>query len=216
MAKFETRLTFVQIGLGLAFTAALVQAARLQLLQGSEFAAEATRARTVREVLPARRGAIRDRNGVPLAITQEYYHIGVAPNEFRDLDAGLRTVARALAISSDRLRRDVRSGRNWIYYHGPFTAAQVEPLRALKGVHLEGEFARFYPARGLARPIIGVLDPDSAAGGSELELIDALEALNADGGDVVFLDPQSGEVLALASRQAGGSSVRPSTVSDPF
>src|SRR6478736_10248984 len=128
MAKFETRLTFVQIGLGLAFTAALVQAARLQLLQGSEFAAEATRSRTVREVLPARRGAIRDRNGVPLAVTQEYYHIGLAPNEFADLASGIRTTARALGMDPERIRRDVRSGKSWIYYHGPFTAAQVDPL----------------------------------------------------------------------------------------
>lgn len=272
MAKFETRLTFVQIGLGLAFTAAVVQAARLQVLQGSEFSAEARRSRMAREVLPARRGAIRDRTGVPLAITQEYYHIGLAPNEFRDLDAGLRTVARALSIPADRLRRDARSGRSWIYYHGPFTAAQVDPLRDLKGVHLEGEFARFYPARGLARPVIGVLDPDSAVGGSGLEmvldsvlrgvpgeatvikdrmgrryesperrlrspipggdvyltldaelqdiaeqgLVDALEAMDADGGDIVFMDPRSGEILALASRQAGGSSARPSSITDPF
>ncbi|HWA40920.1 MAG TPA: hypothetical protein VG712_04860, partial [Gemmatimonadales bacterium] len=143
MAKFETRLTVVQAGLGLALAAALVQAARLQLVRGREFAAEAERARTVREVLPARRGAILDRNGVRLAITQEYYHVGLAPNEFTDAAAAVRTVARALRMDPDRVRRDTRSGRNWIYYHGPFTAAQVEPLRALKGVHLEGEYARF-------------------------------------------------------------------------
>ncbi len=272
MAKFETRLTVVQVGLGLFFAAAVVQAARLQLLQGSEFAAQASSGRMAREVLPARRGAIRDRSGVPLAITQEYYHVGIAPNEFLDQSAGIRAVAKALDISADRIRRDVRAGKSWIYLHGPFTAGQVTSIRALKGVHLEGEFARFYPARGLARPIIGTLDPDSAAGGSGLELVldsmlrgipgeatvqkdlrgrlydspnrrlrspvaggdvyltldaelqeiaeqalvDALEALHADGGDVVFLDPRSGEVLALASRQSGGSSLRPSTVTDPF
>jgi len=51
---------------------------------------------------------------------------------------------------------------------------------------------------------------------AEQGLVDALEALNADGGDVVFLDPRSGEILALASRQSGGSSLRPSSVTDPF
>jgi cell division protein FtsI (penicillin-binding protein 3) len=272
MAKFETRLTVVQVGLGLAFLAALVQAARLQVVQGSEYAAQATRARTAREVLPARRGAIRDRTGVPLAITQEYFHVGLAPNEFVDGAAATRAVSRALGISLDRLRRDLRAGKSWIYLHGPYTAGQVATLRDLKGVHLEGEFARFYPSRGLARPIIGVLDPDSAAGGSGLELVldsmlrgvpgeatvlkdrmgrrydspsrrlrspiaggdvfltldaelqeiaeqglvDALEALEADGGDIVFLDPRTGEILALASRQAGGSSARPSSITDPF
>ncbi len=272
MAKFETRLTVVQVGLGLALLAAVVQAGRLQLVRGREFAGEAERARTVREVLPARRGAIRDRNGVPLAITQEYYHIGLAPNEFADPATAVRVVARALGIDADRIRGEMRSGKSWIYYHGPFTAAQVESIRALKGVHLEGEFARFYPAQGLARPIIGTLDPDSAVGGSGLELVldsvlrgvpgettvqkdragrrydspsrrlrspipggdvyltldaelqdiaeqglgDALEALDADGGDIVFLDPRSGEILALASRQSGGSSSHPSSITDPF
>lgn len=272
MAKFETRLTVVQVAVGLAFVAAGVQAARLQLLRGREFAAEAERSRNVREVLPARRGAIRDRNGVPLAITQEFFHVGLAPNEFGDAGATLRAAATALQLPIDRLRRDTRSGKSWLYYHGPFTAAQVEPLRPLKGVHLEGEYARFYPAQGLARPLIGAYVADSASGGSGLELVldsvlrgipgeamvqkdlagrrydspsrrvrtptpggdvyltldaelqdiaeqglhDALEALQADGGDIVFLDPRSGEILALASRQAGGSSARPSSITDPF
>ena len=272
MAKFETRLTVVQLGLGLAFVAALGQAARLQLVRGREYAAEAERSRNVREVLPAERGAIRDRNGVPLAITQEYYHVGLAPNEFGDPTATVRAVAQALGLPADRLRRDARSGKSWLYYHGPFTAAQVEAIRPLKGVHLEGEFARFYPAQALARPLIGSFQADSASGGSGLELVldsvlrglpgeamvqkdlagrryeapsrrvrapvnggdvyltldaelqdiaeqglnDALEALQADGGDIVFLDPRSGEILALASRQAGGSSARPSSITDPF
>ena len=272
MAKFETRLTVVQAGLGLALVAALVQAGRLQLVQGREFAAQAERARTVREVLPAKRGAILDRNGVRLAVTQEYYHIGLAPNEFTDASAAVRTVARALRMDPDKVRRDTRSGRQWIYYHGPFTAAQVEPLRSMKGVHLEGEFARFYPEQLLARPIIGTYNTDTTIGSSGLELVldsllrgvpgeatvqkdragrrydspsrrlvspipggdvyltldaelqdiaeqglaDALQALDADGGDIVFLDPRSGEILALASRQSGGRFSRPSSITDPF
>ena len=33
---------------------------------------------------------------------------------------------------------------------GPYTASDVEPLRAFKGVHLEGDFLRFYPSQRLA------------------------------------------------------------------
>ncbi|HEU4569694.1 MAG TPA: hypothetical protein VFS07_03910, partial [Gemmatimonadales bacterium] len=105
MAKFDTRLTFVQVGLAAGLVLVLAQSARLQLVRGSTYAAEAERSRTAHEVLPARRGAIRDRNGVPLAITQEYYHVGIAPNELADPGADARTIARALGLPPDRLRR---------------------------------------------------------------------------------------------------------------
>ena len=129
MAKFETRLTVVQVGLGLAFVAALAQAGRLQLVRGREYAAEAERARNVREVLPARRGAIRDRNGVPLAITQEYFHVGLAPNEFNDAGATLRAVSRALDLSSDRLRRAVLD-RRFVLQPARFQARDRQPADA--------------------------------------------------------------------------------------
>ena len=46
---------------------------------------------------------------------------------------------------------------------------------------------------------------------------EALSAMKAEGGDVVFLDPNSGELLALASRQqarSGMRSLRASTFTD--
>ncbi len=62
-------------------SAILARAAQLQLVQGERWAEQAERQRTERAVLPARRGALYDRNGVPLAVSQEFYHVGVAPNE---------------------------------------------------------------------------------------------------------------------------------------
>jgi cell division protein FtsI (penicillin-binding protein 3) len=224
-------------------------------------------------VLPARRGALYDRNGVPLAVTQEFYHVGIAPNELDDPTAARRLLVRSLGVPAAALDREFRSGKRWIYLHGPYNATQVQPLRPLSGVHLEGSFQRFYPSRDLARPIIGGLQADRAAGGAGLELAldsiltgrpgeavllkdragrrydspsrlvrdpvagndvvltidaelqeiaerglaDALEAMKAEGGDVVFLDPKTGELLALASRQVHPGSVpRASTFTDPF
>lgn len=274
MARPQTRIAAIQFGFALGVIAILARAAQLQLMQGGRWAEQAQRQRTERIILPARRGALFDRNGVPLAVSQEFYHVGVAPNELADVRA-VQLLSRHLGISRAALERDLRTGKRWIYFHGPFTATRVQPLRRLAGVHFTGEFQRFYPSRALARPIIGGLAPDGPAGGAGLELSldsiltgepgeavllkdragrrydspsrlvrepvpgndviltldaelqeiaergldDALAEMKADGGDVVFLDPTNGELLALASRQtrvSGIGSARASTFTDPF
>jgi cell division protein FtsI (penicillin-binding protein 3) len=77
------------------------------------------------------------------------------------------------------------------------------------------------PARLVRRPTSGndvVLTIDSELQEiAERGLADALAAMQAEGGDVVFLDPKTGELLALASRQVDPGSVpRASTFTDPF
>jgi cell division protein FtsI (penicillin-binding protein 3) len=52
---------------------------------------------------------------------------------------------------------------------------------------------------------------------AERGLDEAVTQMRAEGGDVVFLDPNTGELLALASRQAaGGGAPSASTFTDPF
>ena len=274
MARPLARIAAVQFGFALSVAAIVARAAQLQLVQGDRWAEQAQRQRTERVVLPARRGALYDRNGVPLAVSQEFYHIGIAPNELANPRSTGQLLSRQLGVSWPSLQQDLRSKR-WIYFNGPFTATQVQRLRRLDGIHLTREFQRFYPSRTLARPIIGGLSPDGPAGAAGLELSldsiltgqpgeavllkdragrrydsparvirepvpgddviltidaelqeiaergleDALRAMKAAGGDVVFLDPINGQLLALASHQAGtrGAGVpRASTFTDPF
>lgn len=275
MTRPQTRIAVVQFAFALGVIAILARTAQLQLLQGDKWAQQAQRQRTERTVLPARRGALYDRNGVPLAISQEFYHVGVAPNELADSPRTIQLLTRHLEVPRSVLTRDIRARKRWIYFHGPFTASQVQPLRKMDGIHLTGDFQRFYPSRALARPIIGGLSPDGPVGAAGLELSldsiltgqpgeavllkdragrrydsparlvrepvagndvvltidaelqeiaergldDALVQMKAEGGDVVFFDPTSGELLALASRQRGTSSsgsLRASTFTDPF
>jgi cell division protein FtsI (penicillin-binding protein 3) len=275
MAKPLIRISAIQFGFLLVILGIVARAAQLQLVQGDQWAEQARRQRTERTVLPARRGGLYDRNGIPLAISQEFYHVGIAPNELTDRRTASGLIARHLGVPRDGLSRDIRTGKRWIYFHGPFSASQVQPLRTMAGVHLTRDFQRFYPSRSLARPIIGGLSGDRPAGAAGLELSldsiltgepgaavllkdragrrydspsrlirdplpghdisltldaelqeiaergldDALRAMRAEGGDVVFLDPTNGELLALASRQAGKSgfsSTRASTFTDPF
>src|SRR6185503_9452818 len=270
MAKPLVRIAAVQLGFVLVIAAILARAAQLQLFQGERWAEQSRRQRTERAVLPARRGTLFDRNGVPLAVTQEFYHVGVAPNELFNRGAAVRLLSAQLELPATQIDRDL-ARKKWAYWHGPFTASQVQRLRGVSGIHLEGELLRFYPAKDLARPIIGGLSTEHSAGASGLELsldsvltgqpgeavllkdrqgrrydspsrlvrepvagrdvlltidtelqeiaerglADALDEMRAEGGDVVFLDPATGELLALASRHAGGVSAA-STITDPF
>lgn len=273
MAKPTARIAAIQFGFALGILAVLTRAAQLQIVDAERWEREASRQRTEKVVLPARRGALYDRNGTPLAITQEFYHIGIAPNELEDIRSAFVLLVRNLGVSAPALNREFQARKHWIYLHGPFNATQVQALRRVKGIHLTGEFQRFYPSRDLARPIIGGLNPDRPVGAAGLEgaldslltgrageavllkdragrrydspsrktrdplpgndvtltidaelqeiaergLDDAIAQMRAEGGDVVFLDPNSGELLALASRQAaGGGMPSASTFTDPF
>src|SRR5213083_840070 len=243
MARPAVRIQVVEFGVLVGLALLVGRAVQVQILHGRRWAEEAQAQRTERIVLQARRGALYDRHGTPLAVTQETYHVGIAPNELR--------------------------GR-YAYFAGPYSALEVQPLRSVRGVHLEPVLNRFYPDPAVARATIGRLG-DDGLGASGLErtldsllagragaavvlkdragreyesparviappvpgldvvltldaelqeiaqraLDDALRRMDADAGDVVMLDPRTGEVLALASRQRDGSA-RPSAFTDTF
>src|SRR5216117_4061242 len=272
MAKPLVRLRVVEIVLGAALLALVLRAGQVQLLEGRRYAASAKAQRTERVVLEARRGTLFDRHGLGLALTQETYHVGVAPNELRDPTRDAAAIAHQLRLAPRDVERGLR--RRYAWFAGPFTTAEVQPLRSTRGVHLEPLLRRFYPSSDLARAVIGRLGDDGRGGGgggaglerlldsllagtpgaavvlkdragreyesparviaepvagndvvltidAELQEIaqraldDAIDNMEADGGDVVMLDPASGEVLSVASRRADGS-MRPSAFTDTF
>lgn len=274
MAKPAARILALQVTLGAAGLLVLGRAAHLQLVRGGELAERARQERTRTREIEARRGTIYDRNGAQLAVTRTKYHVGLALDQVRDTAKVIARVARQVGIRPDSLRRAFRRSRTrWLYFHGPFTATQIEPIRRLRGVHTEEVFLRAYPEEGLARPIVGGLSPEGTRRGAaglerhldsllagtpgltvdlkdrtgrrfespgrrmrepraghdviltldaELQgiaehgLSEALRAFDARAGDVVFLDPRTGEILALASRTEQGSAASASAFTGVF
>ena len=268
MAKAVVRLQVVEAGIFVALALLAGRAAQVQIGQGRRWAEEAQAKRTERIVLAARRGTLLDRHGTPLGLTQETYHVGIAPNELRDPAADGALIARRLGIPARAWQLALR--KRYAYFAGPYSGLEVQPLRTIRGVHLEAVLNRFYPAPDLARATIGRLGDDGhgASGlektldtllagragaavvlkdreGREYEsparviappesgldvvltldadlqeigqraLDEAVRRMDADGGDVVMLDPATGEVLALASRHRDGGA-RPSAFTDTF
>ena len=148
MAQPVVRLRVVEVAVFLGLLLLLGRAAQVQLLQGRRWAEEARARRTERIVLPARRGALLDRHGAPLALTQETYHVGIAPNELRDPAQDGELIARRLGISGRAWQQALR--QRYAYFGVPYSALEVEPLRRVRGVHLEPMPSRFYPARSTA------------------------------------------------------------------
>src|ERR687889_2940126 len=108
MARPQARIAVVQIAFALGVAAIIARAAQLQLFQGDRWTQQAQRQRTERVVLPARRGALYDREGVPLAVSQEFYHVGVAPNELADSRHAVRLLTRHLGVSRQAVERELR------------------------------------------------------------------------------------------------------------
>jgi len=179
----------------LALLVLLGRAAEVQVVQGHRWAALATAARTERVVLPARRGTLSDRRGAPIAVTQETYHVGIAPNELKDPAGDGQAIGHALRLSTADLRRALR--QRYAYFGGPYGAAAVEPIRTLRGVHLEPVLNRFYPSPGLAGAVIGRVD-DDGRGASGLErTLDSLVA-GVPGSAVVLKDRAGREYVSPA------------------
>src|SRR5213596_1561043 len=268
MARPAVRIQVVEFGVLVGLALLVGRAAQVQILHGRRWAEEAQAQRTERIVLQARRGTLSDRHGTPLAVTQETYHVGIAPNELRDPTADGALISRRLGLTARGWQLALR--RRYAYFAGPYSALEVQPLRSVRGVHLEPVLNRFYPDPAVARATIGRLG-DDGLGASGLErtldsllagragaavvlkdragreyesparviappvpgldvvltldaelqeiaqraLDDALRRMDADGGDVVMLDPGTGEVLALATRQRDGGA-RPSAFTDTF
>lgn len=272
MAKPAGRIRLMQALMLAGFGIVLARAAQVQVVQHGVWAERAERSRTVRAALPARRGTLYDRHGQPLALAQDQYAIQFATNEIRDTALILR-VAGELRLDLPRIRRAFRGEARqvWIEQAGPFTATEVEALRPEPGVRLPVAYRRAYPAKQVARLVLGGLDADRQRGASGLELEldsllagvpgeqvflrdrggrryespqrrvrdpvnghdvvltldaglqdiaesvlrEALEELNADGGDVAVLDPHTGEFLALASSGSRGEEATLSVIATP-
>lgn len=199
MAQPVIRLRAVQVTFALGAVAIVGRAAQVQLLEGDRYAALAEAERTERVVLPARRGGIYDRNGAPFALTQEVYHVGVAPNELEDRAGATKELARQLGIPRRSVERALL--RRYAYFHGPYAATVVQPLRAVRGVHLTSELRRFYPRSGLARAVLGQPSVDGRPASGIERVFDSL-LTGVDGRAVVLRDGSGRRYESPARRDA--------------
>lgn len=187
MNRAVRRLQLVTVVLVLVLVGLAARAAQVQIAQGAEHAATSERNRTERKELQPRRGSVLDRRGTVLADDETMFRVGVAPNELRNLDADARLIAKQLDEPLSVVRRRLR--RRWAEF-GVHTSSAVQPLRSVRGVHLESVWRRRYPMGSLARGVIGrTATPDRPASGLEAEWDSLLTGVP---GEAVVLKDRTG------------------------
>ena len=265
-----SRVSVIHVVLGVFAVLLIGQAARVQLMQGKEWAAKAQRQHFNRRSLTAPRGNIFDAAGNILVQSREMYRISIAPNEVKN-PAALSRELRDLGITREWIKLSLDKRQKWVTLPVMFVTSEIGELVSLAGVHPDAVMNREYTTAPGIRRIVGSLDPQGRPlGGIELALdsvlrgdsavsaiardvrgrrLDspeswamvpragsnvtltlnrdlqeiceraltrAVDSLDASGGDIVVINPNTGEVLAMASRRLGEKSVSITAVTEPF
>ncbi|MBM4220641.1 MAG: penicillin-binding protein 2, partial [Gammaproteobacteria bacterium] len=114
--------------------------------------------------LSATRGVIKDRNGVPLAVSTPVDSVWVNPPQLLESPDRIPALARQLKMDGGeltaRLTRNVRKEFVYLKRHmNPAEAAAVDALQ-IPGVHLLREYRRYYPAGEVTGHLLGFTNID--------------------------------------------------------
>lgn len=172
---------------GLAALLIVGRAVQLQGFEGDRWRAEAQKQQQARVPVPARRGAIYDRDGVPLALTRETFAVSIAPREIRDRAEVLDRLVHGLGLTRATARRYTDPRQRWVVVPGRFTVEQQRGLPELRGVFVDRKLERFYPQGDVGREVLGNVSGDGRAMGGIEQAMDSL-LRGADGFAVMRRD----------------------------
>ena len=155
--------------------------------------------------MPAARGRILDRNGGELAVSHWRARVAVSPREVRDREEVAAALVEHLGATAEVVRRVSTGTDAWNSVPGRYSMTQVEGLRGLRGVYVEGELRRLHPREGLARGLLGVVREGVGRGGIEQSMDSVLAGQS--GREIVVRDSRGrempGQVVAVKPSVAG-------------
>ncbi|MCG8427601.1 MAG: penicillin-binding protein 2 [Chromatiales bacterium] len=183
MPKYRVRRWVLLTLLSLSSVVLVYRAVDQQIFE-TDFLQREGQRRHLRVVeMTANRGMITDRHGEPLAMSTPVDSIWANPRVLSPDAKTLMPLAKALGKDVDELRRLLakRSDRSFVYLQrrvNPDLAEKVDELD-IKGVELQREYRRFYPAGEVSAHVVGFTDVDDIGQeGLELAYQDWLQGTN--------------------------------------
>ena len=165
LPSYRMRRRFLQACLALVGLALLAGTVDRQIFE-TEFLQREGERRHLRVVeVPVGRGVIKDRNGEPLAVSTPVESVWADPREMPRDKATMAALAKALQMDLAELKGLLPQpdDRTFVYIKrrlDPAVADEVRKLNIKKGVHLDREYRRFYPAGEVVAHVLGFTDVD--------------------------------------------------------
>ena len=169
--------------------------------------------RTIRTMqIPAHRGVITDRNGEALAVSAPVAAVWVNPKVVDLANPKLKQLSRLLGKKSNAIADKIKgnASRGFVYLKrqiSPDLAAKVSALN-IKGINVDREYKRYYPAGEVATHLVGFTNIDGA-GQEGIELAYEAALLGEPGKKLVMQD-RLGRVIKhikLVEEPASGQDV---------
>jgi cell division protein FtsI (penicillin-binding protein 3) len=131
----------------------------LAALKGGSLRKAAATQQLTAEAVPAQRGAITDRNGVDLAVSEPAQDISATPYLVKEPLAAAQKLAPLLGVSQPQLLRELSERSGFVYLKRALPAKQAHAVMALKLAGVDGApvMHRVYPRGDLAAQVLGVV-----------------------------------------------------------
>jgi cell division protein FtsI (penicillin-binding protein 3) len=149
--------------MALALTAVLGRLVQLQVVKASAFTDLGARQRVRRVELPAKRGTIFDRNGVPLAMSVDARAIYANPELISDPAGTARAISPLMGLEPALVQGRLSRKAAFVYVARKLDVAVADRVMALRlpGLGSLEETKRVYPAGSLAAQVLGMVGTDN-------------------------------------------------------
>ena len=165
MTRSAKRLIFMFFAFTLSFGAMAARIVVLQVVEAPAYVELASKQREREIIIPARRGAILDRSGEPLAISVDTFMIYTDHIHLVDARKTAEKLSRVLdedPVDIERLLQPSFEGDQFEFLARQVTPKVARRIRAMEldGIYMKVEPKRYYPGGRLAAHVLGFADID--------------------------------------------------------
>jgi cell division protein FtsI/penicillin-binding protein 2 len=167
------RITFLRTAVVLAIAVLVSRLFWVQVVKAEEIARRTEEMRLTRQTVTPVRGAIFDRNMVPLAVSVPSYLVVADQIQMQDSDEPVvaSKLAPLLSMKPEEILKKLRDNPDsgYIPLKGNLNLAQKEQVEALnlRGIAVVQQVQRSYPQKSLANQVLGYLADGKGAAGLE-------------------------------------------------
>jgi cell division protein FtsI/penicillin-binding protein 2 len=156
------RAAWLVVAFFVAFVAIAGRLVWLQVADASTLARKAEAQRTAELDIAARRGAIVDREGEPLAVSVDAKSVFAMPRSIEDTAAVAKKLAECLGGDEAYYLKKITKKTPWTYVERKVPLEKAQPLidAKLKGIGFEDDSRRVYPSGELACQVLGFVGFD--------------------------------------------------------